>query len=246
MLAYFRLFIGLPGIISHDGNPFWLITRRGEPGNYVLQTRFSERESNYRIDETLRQIGQYSDQLDWMVFPECQPADLGKRLEAREMTGGPGGIWMLADSGSIAIQTRPKHFRVALVQDSVMLDSWRDISAAGFASDISVHYEAYLRHGFTEQAISLHYLAYVQDQPVSSGTLLLAGGIAGIWDVSTPAAMRGRGYASALSQAMLQVAYQRGYQHAWVWSSQMGQSVYARVGFVARDFGIREYSWIRP
>ena len=88
-----------------------------------------------------------------------------------------------------------------------------------------------------------HYIAYVYDQPVTSATLLLAGGIAGIWDVSTPPAMRGRGYGSAITQAMLQIAYERGYEHAWVWSSQMGQEVYRKLGFVARDFGIREYVW---
>ena len=103
--------------------------------------------------------------------------------------------------------------------------------------------DAYARHGFGPQAISLHYIGYLHDEPVTSATLLLAGGIAGIWDVSTPPALRGQGFGSAITMHMLHQAYERGYQHAWVWSSKIGKRVYERVGFVAADFGVREYQW---
>lgn len=244
MLAYFRLFTGLPGIITHDEDIFWLVTTRGEPGNHILRTQFSPMNVEYRIAETLAQISQHSDQIDWIVFPACAPAELGMHLKAHGMPAGPGGIWMFMDLRSLTQHnTMPMHFRVEQVQNITMLDTWRAISAIGFGSNTNIHYEAYALHGFTQQAFALHYIAYVYDQPVTSATLLLAGGIAGIWDVSTPPAMRGRGYGSAITQAMLQIAYERGYEHAWVWSSQMGQEVYRKLGFVARDFGIREYVW---
>jgi len=78
---------------------------------------------------------------------------------------------------------------------------------------------------------------------LTSATLLLAGGIAGIWDVSTAPSFRGHGYGSAITLAMMQEAHARGYQHAWVWSSTLGKRVYNKIGFVAADFGIREYQW---
>ena len=34
-----------------------------------------------RIDAILDQIRQYTTHIDWMVFPGCQPADLGARLD---------------------------------------------------------------------------------------------------------------------------------------------------------------------
>jgi predicted GNAT family acetyltransferase len=73
--------------------------------------------------------------------------------------------------------------------------------------------------------------------------VLLAGGIAGIWDVSTPPSFRGQGYGSAITLALMHKALERGYQQAWVWSSPMGKGVYSKLGFVAADFGIREYQW---
>jgi predicted acetyltransferase len=83
----------------------------------------------------------------------------------------------------------------------------------------------------------------LDDQPVTSSTLLLAGGIAGIYDVSTPAPLRRQGFGSAITWAMLQEARKRGYDYVYIWSSPMGKSVYSKVGFVAADFGIREYQW---
>src|ERR1043165_4340026 len=83
MLAYFRLFAGLPGIAVVDEDVFWLVSARGEPGNQVLRTRILGEAVERRIDEIFAQIGQYTDQIDWLIFPSCQPVDLGACLEAR-------------------------------------------------------------------------------------------------------------------------------------------------------------------
>jgi hypothetical protein len=129
------------------------------------------------------------------------------------------------------------------VTDATMLEAWKQISAVGFGGDTQIYYDAYARHGFGPDATSLHYIGYLGDRPVTSATLLLAGGIAGVYDVSTPPAWRHRGFGGAITFAMLQEARQREYDHAWIWSSPMGKSVYSKLGFVAADFGVREYRW---
>ncbi|HWQ13126.1 MAG TPA: GNAT family N-acetyltransferase [Roseiflexaceae bacterium] len=245
MVAYFRLFAGLPGITVVDDDVFWLVSARGEPGNYVLRARLAG-DTERRIDEVLGQVGRHTDRVDWMVFPGCRPADLGARLAARGMQGGPGGIWMLANlpahPGSPAA---PEGFRVEPVRTLAQLDAWRRVSAAGFGADVQIHAEAYARHGFGPAANSLHFTGYLRGEPVTSGTLLLAGGIAGIWDVSTPPPFRGQGFGGALTLALLREAHARGYRRAWVWSSHMGRRVYERASFVAVDAGVREYPWHR-
>ena len=74
----------------------------------------------------------------------------------------------------------------------------------------------------------------------------MAGGIASVYDVSTPPALRRRGFGGAITFATLQEARRQGYDYAWIWSSQMGKSVYSKLGFVAADFGVREYQWRKP
>ncbi len=247
MLAYFRLFVGLPGITAGDDDVFWFVNTRAEPGNHILRTRIPGTAVERRIDELLDQIGRHTDHIDWLVFPSCQPADLGKRLEARGMSGGPAGTWMVADLASLSMRfSTPEHFYIEYVRSPAMLDVWQHVSAAGFGFDAQIYYDAYTRHGFGPEAISLHYIGFLHDKPVTSSTLLLAGGIAGIWDVSTPPAFRGHGYGSAITLALMREAHARGYQHAWVWSSDMGKAVYRKLGFVPADFGIRGYPWRKP
>ncbi|MFL5800357.1 MAG: GNAT family N-acetyltransferase [Roseiflexaceae bacterium] len=244
MLAYFRLFAGLPGITLVDEDVFWLVSAQGEPGNQILQARLPRDSAEGRIDAIFDQIGQCTDHIDWMVFPSCQPADLGTRLEACGMLGGPGGTWMVtelpAQPNLLPVSDR---FRIEQVRTRAMLDTWKQISTMGFGVDVQIHADVYVRHGFGADAFSLHYIGYLDDDPVTSATLLLAGGIAGIWDVSTPPALRGQSFGSAITLYMLHEAHARGYLHAWVWSSKMGKRVYERVGFLAADFGIREYQW---
>jgi GNAT superfamily N-acetyltransferase len=250
LIAYFRLFAGLPGATFMEEDVTWFVNDRAEPGNHVLRTRLSGASGasiDRRIDQLFRQFSQHADQIDWLVFPACRPADLGKRLEARGMQAGPGGTWMLADlaaplPGAPAL---PAHFHIQHVTDTATLEAWKQVSAAGFGGDTQIYYDAYARHGFGPDAVSLHYIGYLGDQAVTSSTLLLAGRIASVYDVSTPPAWRRRGFGSAITQAMLWEAQQRGYDYAWIWSSPMGKSVYSKLGFVAADFGVREYRWCR-
>lgn len=244
MVAYFRMFAGPPGVTVVDEDVFWLVSDKTEPGNHVLRARIADADADARIDAILDQIGRRTDHVDWLVFPGCRPVDLGQRLEARGMPGGPGGNWMLAELPAPQ-RSAPAGFHVVQVRDQAMLAAWAQVSAAGFGDDVQVHAEAYARHGFGADADALHYIGYLDDVPATSGTLLLAGGIAGVWDVSTPPALRGRGLGGALVLAMLREAHARGERLAWTWASQMGRPVYQQIGFVAGDFGVREYQWRR-
>jgi hypothetical protein len=133
-----------------------------------------------------------------------------------------------------AAPASPGGFYIEYVNNPKMLEAWIQISAEGFGGgDYQNFYEAYAR------------LGYLDGRPVTSSTLLLAGGIASIYDVSTPLTLRRQGFGSAITWAMMQEARKRGYEYAWIWSSPMGKSVYSKLGFVAADFGIREYQWHR-
>lgn len=247
LIAYFRLFGGFPGTTFTEEDVTWFVHTKGEPGNHILRTQITGDSIERRIDEIISQVGQYSDHIDWLVFPACQPADLGKRLEARGMKGGPGGTWMLADLTSLpGAPSVPANFHIDYVSDNKMLEAWKQMSAKGFGGDVQIYYDAYARHGFGPDAFSLHYIGYLDDEPVTSSTLLLAGGIASVYDVSTPPSLRRQGFGGAITFAAMQEALKRGYDYAWIWSSPMGKSLYRKLGFVAADFGIREYQWRKP
>lgn len=263
LITYFRLFVGLPGItFVEDDTTTWITTAGGAPGNHILRANFASETVNQQIDETIRSIGQHATQADWYVFPSCQPVDLGERVAARGLAGGPdgawqlvgkiggpGGNWMIADLANLPSAPPLKdnisdRFRIELVDNDAKLETWRQVSAEGFGGgDLHLFYDAYARHGCGAEATSLHYIASIEEQPVTSGTLLMDAGIAGLFDISTPIAHRRHGFGSLITWAMMKEAQQRGYQQAYVWSSSMGKGVYANVGFVSVELGMREYQW---
>jgi GNAT superfamily N-acetyltransferase len=245
LLSSFQLFIGQPGVHHGTGEADWFVSTNPAPGNQVIRTQITGDNIEERIDQVLAEVGTHADSIDWLIFPSCQPHDLGERLAARGMRSSLGGSWMLADLAAIPAYTLPLGVRIKLVCDTDMLATWAEVSAAGFGIDTQEFFTAYARYPLAPDADKLHFIAFLNDMPVSSSTLLFTGGIPGLYDISTPPALRGNGYATAVIMAMLQEAQRRGYAVAWLWASQLGEPVYRRLGFVGHDFGVREYRWMR-
>ncbi len=257
-IAYHRHFAGLPNVtFVEDESGAW-IASQGAPGSQVMKTNFVSDSAAEQIDETLRRVGRHVDAVDWMVWPGDQPDNLGQLLTVAGAVGGPDGEWVLygnmgkqpgtwlvIDLTSLAERMPVStDFRVERVQNEGQFKVWVDINARGFGStDYSALRAAYLRHGFGDDAQAIHFIGYLGDQPVTSSTLLIAGGNASAYNISTPVELRGQGYGSAVTHATLLAARQRGYRSSWIWSSPMGKSVYQKLGFVITDFGIREYQW---
>ena len=136
-------------------------------------------------------------------------------------------------------------FRIAQVRDDRMMAEWTRISSEGFEVDVANFYDAYARHGYGDDAFSLHYIGYLDDVPVTSATLLDAGGWATIYDVSTPPAFRKQGLGGAITYALMRETLNRGYADTWIWASNMAKPLYQSLGYVDADFGIREHRWHR-
>jgi len=247
LIAYMRLFAGLPGVVCVDDGSFWLIYDRGAPGSMILRASWTPDPIEPQIDALYAQIEQHTDGIDWMVFPEDRPHDLGRRLEARGMPGGPAGIWLWADlSGMTAPPAASAGFHIEQVRDDRRMALWTELSSAGFEEDESIFHLAYARHGYGQDAFSLHYIGYLDDVPVTSATLLDAGGWATIYDLSTPPAHRMQGFGGAMTRALMHETRRRGYDDTWIWSSNMAKPLYQSLGYVDADFGIREHTWTRP
>jgi len=75
------------------------------------------------------------------------------------------------------------------------------------------------------------YLAFVEDQPVAVSTLFLDAGVAGIYNVATLPAWRGKGIGGAMSLFPLLDARKQGFRAGILQSSEMGYQVYQRMGF---------------
>jgi len=257
-IAYFRHFVGLPDItFVEEESATWITTSRGAPGSQVMKTNFAPETAAEQIDEILHRVGQQVNEIDWMIWPGDQPENLGDLLIKHGASdsewllygniGKQPGTWLVIDleqmDESVSVAS---DFRVEQVRDAEQFAIWLEINARGFGGkteDYGAFQAAYLRHGFGDDAQAIHFVGFLGDHPVTSSTLLIAGGSASAFNISTPVDLRCQGFGSAITRATLLAARERGYASSWIWSSPMGKSVYQKLGFVITDFGIREYQW---
>ena len=244
MMAYMRLFAGLPGMYMRDDQVFWFVSNRPAPGDCILKAHWPEDDQlEARIDRLFAEVGQHLQRIDWLLFPSDQPASLGSRLEARGMPGSPGGNWLGADLSTQPLNEVRAGFEVERVRDDRGVADWLSLSEQGFEEELDCYYDAYARHGYGPRAASSHYIGHQDGVPVTSATLLDAGGTAAIYDLSTPPEQRRQGFGAAITLALLQEIRQRGYAQTWIWSSNRARSLYKKLGFHDADFGIREHTW---
>lgn len=76
-ITYFRLFAGLPGMMFVESPVTWATSPEGASTCMILGAKLTHDGVDELIDEALNQIGQHADAVDWFVFPDCQPGDLG-------------------------------------------------------------------------------------------------------------------------------------------------------------------------
>ena len=246
-IAYFRLFHGQHGIHVHvDDSVAWIIAN-GPPGNHILRTDFAAVCVDEQLDAFLRMMATRTGGLRWLLFPSDRPQDLGLRLLGRGLQKDKGDLWMFRSLHDLVAPASLAACRIGPVTDMPGLRAWWTASAQGFGMTqrtAQIWYDAYRRHGFGPHAYAIHYIGSVDRgtrDVVSSATLVLAGGIAGIYDVSTLPKFRRMGYASALLGSMLAAARRHGYTYAGLQTAD-AVPFYERLGFTV-GFQENEYFW---
>lgn len=82
-------------------------------------------------------------------------------------------------------------------------------------------------------------IAHVDGEPVAIATVFESTGVAGVYNVATLPAHRGKGYGECVTWSVIQRAQKRGCHSAVLQSSEMGFRVYQRMGFeVVRNYRV--------
>lgn len=248
-IAYFEGFACLPQCSFSRTTEFTWFLVDGLPGSTVLHTHLESSRVDERIREQLQLLTStkagYSGW--WQVLPTCQPATLAQSLQAHGLAPTAGRPVMTLDlqplSGELTLQD---NLRIEHVRNQAQLMDWLTASAAGFEAkleQVQIYYDAYA-YLLDQTSIFQHYVGYLDEQPVTSSTLLLAGGLAGIYDVSTAPEARRHGLGRAITLAPLLEARQRGYRYSVLQSSNEGHSLYLKMGFTEL-YKEENYIWKR-
>jgi len=172
----------------------------------------------------------------WSMAP-ARPADLETQLLARGFEWNWRPHWMWLDFRHMRTNhARPSELRIEIVQDE---PDWEIDDLPYYSRE-----DPSLPYTQTNPQLIWHFAARLRDQVVGHCTLLLTTGemgIAGIFSMGVVPSARNQGIGKALVLVACQFAQERGYHHAALNATGLGEPMYRRVGFVSLGYG---YTWL--
>ncbi len=248
--AYFAYFARLPYLELREAPEITLVMSKQTPmWNVVIRTHLVSDTAEANVEATLAQFRALHLPLVWQVLPSTQPPDFERFLDAHDFLLFEEEPHMVIEPSTHALHIpNLPGFTIERVTDAASFAQWHKATAAGFFATTptlgQIYFDAYTLLGFDPEGPFLHYTGYMNGEPVTSSTLLFAGGIAGIYDVSTIPSARGKGFGTAITLAPLLEAQARSYRYVCLQATQMGLPIYQRIGF-KEQFRERKYLW-RP
>jgi len=225
----------LPGTdVRDDAEVSWCITSLREPFfNCVYHTNIRRGHTDAIIEEAMscaraRHVG-----LWWFIGLDTRPAGIARNLKARGFL--PNEVMGMAlDLTKINRAVCPADLKITPVTDRATLKIWCRIAVAGFATPEEIKedwFQWYAGIGLKPDGPFRHYLGWWKGEPVATASLLLAEGVAGIYNVATLPQMRQRGIGINITCVPLENALKAGYRIAILQASKQGSPIYHKIGF---------------
>lgn len=200
------------------------------PFNGVVRARLRPETIAPTITSTLQHFARRHVPMLWLIGPSTRPSDLNAHLIRF-------GLTHMADDSAMAIdlQTLPMNLHVPtgftseVVDDLGTLRTWCGFTDQTVVADALFTWGQTL--GFAPEREIVHFLGRLDGRPVATATLVLGGGVAGIYNVMTVPDAQRRGIGTLMTVRLLAVARARGYRLGILQSSKMGYPLYRRLGF---------------
>jgi GNAT superfamily N-acetyltransferase len=225
------------GEVHREDGAVWFITGRpDENDNGILRAELPEHDLDAAIERLLAPFKERSLPMMWWFFtpmeglrPSVERAldEHGLRLESNR----PG---MGLDLAGFRAPALPQGAAIHRVRDDEHFDAWIDVVSAAFDSpDFATGPSSIANRalGFGDDAPFRHFLCRMQDTWVGASTLSLGSGVAGLGNISTVPAWRGRGVGTAVAAGALLDAKALGLRIGALSADEPGVPLYEKLGF---------------
>jgi len=192
-----------------------------------------ERDTDF-IAETIqyfraKKVGTFT----WWMEPQLTASDWQPALARLSMGFSDDTPGMAIELDKLQnAQSAVNGFEIRVVDDEESLQTWAKTFVKGYG--LPSDWESPAFDLWRQLGLDLpirNYLGYLNGTPVSTSSIFLGGGVAGIYCVSTLPEARGQGLGAALTLQPLLEACEWGYRIGVLQSSKMGFDLYKRLGF---------------
>jgi GNAT superfamily N-acetyltransferase len=242
----------LPGAVFHRAHELtWYTTPVASPMFAgVMRFDLDQREVDAEIQRVLAGLEASGVPFAfWWTGPESRPSDLGERLIGHGLlpwdVNAPGMAVELSKlTNPVSL---PPGAEIVVVETDAQLLDWKCAFVAGmevpeFAGQAWV--DATRQIGIGRTAWKL-LTAYVDGRPAAVAGVIGVAGVASVFAVATDPAARRQGLGGAVTEAGLRLMEHEGYRWGVLFSTELGEPVYRRLGF--RTYcTISRYLWRRP
>ncbi|HEX8121389.1 MAG TPA: GNAT family N-acetyltransferase [Solirubrobacteraceae bacterium] len=228
--------------VQDDHELLWLVTGvPAAPFNGVMRATLAPA----RVDDAIASVSATLDSRgtpwSWYVGPASQPADLGDRLVSAGfdvLVTMPGMAAPLPDTPSAAdAPAGGSPLRFEQVREEPSLEAFGTLMGLAFELPPAV-IEPILRvlgvAARPDQPEMRNFLALEDGTPVACGSLVIAAGVAGLYNIGVLPDRQGQGLGTAMTAALTAEARAAGAETGVLWSSAADTGCYERLGFEER------------
>jgi ribosomal protein S18 acetylase RimI-like enzyme len=203
--------------------------------NLICRARLGAVEAPDRARAALDYFRRAERPFSWWVGPADRPRTLGDVLLGLGLERADTELGMVADlSGLGGEGLAPPGLRIARVRSEPELRAFGRVLAANWTppDPLVIRFYELTASALLRDSTPLWlYVGYLGEVPVVTAELTVGGGLVGLYNVSTLAAHRGRGFGSALALRPLLDARERGYRTAILQAVREAAHLYEGLGF---------------
>lgn len=202
--------------------------------NWIIATNMSLKETEDKINKVIEYFSNRNLPFFWVTGPCTKPENLADILVTEydfvAPTAQPG---MAYDLNQLEEKSKLiENLELVKVTSYDEFQLWGDILVKSFGMNVELLKDYFIRvisqKNEDKQSV---FLGYYDGKAVGTALVYYETGVAGIYCIGTLEDTRGKGIGTAMTYETMHDAKEKGYEVAILHASEMGFSVYKRLGF---------------